>query len=90
MSDRVRRLGIGPPLVVSFLVLVSLIVGGNLLLIWQFRLARLQTDRLTGESQQLIAILRLQESLRTFHQRLNDLVADNRFTSLNNSPFANR
>jgi signal transduction histidine kinase len=61
--------------VVSFLVLVSLIVGGNVLLIWQFRLARLQTDRLTGESQQLIAILRLQESLRAFHQRLNDLAA---------------
>src|SRR5262249_35387111 len=35
---------------------------------------RLQTDRLTGESQQLIAILRLQESLRAFHQGLNDLV----------------
>jgi signal transduction histidine kinase len=75
VSDWLRRLGIGPPLVASFLVLVSLIVGGNLLLLWQFRLARLQTDRLTGESQQLIAILRLQESLRAFHQRLNDLVA---------------
>jgi signal transduction histidine kinase len=58
----------------SFVVLLSLILGGNLLLIWQFHLARLQTDRLAGENQQLIAILRLQESLRAFHQRLNDLV----------------
>jgi len=64
---------VGPRLMLSFVILISLIVMGNLLLIWQFRLARLQMDRLTGESQQLIAILRLQESLRVFHQRLDEL-----------------
>jgi signal transduction histidine kinase len=64
----------GPRLLLSFVVLILLIVGGNLLLVWQFHRARLQTDRLTGENQQLIAVLRLQESLRAFHQRLNALV----------------
>jgi len=41
--------------------------------ILQFERARLQTDRLTGVSQQLIAVLRLQEGLLSFHQRLNEL-----------------
>ena len=65
---------LGARLIFLFAVLSSLILGGNLLLIWQFHLARLQSDRLTGESQQLIAILRLQEALRSFHQRLDELV----------------
>lgn len=54
-------------------VLIALILGGNGVVILQFRTARLQTDRLTGVSQQLITVLRLQESLQSFHQRLNEL-----------------
>lgn len=64
---------IGPRLTFAFLVLLALILGGNGLLIWQFHIARLQTDRLNGVSQQVIAILRLQEALRAFHQRLDEL-----------------
>jgi signal transduction histidine kinase len=54
-------------------LLITLILGGNGLVILQFERARLQTDRLTGVSQQLIAVLRLQEGLLSFHQRLNEL-----------------
>jgi signal transduction histidine kinase len=54
-------------------LLIALILGGNGLVILQFERARLQTDRLTGVSQQLIAVLRLQEGLLAFHQRLNEL-----------------
>lgn len=43
-------------------------------MILQFERARLQTNRLTGVSQQLIAVLRLQEGLLSFHERLNELV----------------
>lgn len=68
------RFRVGAHLIFLFVVLSSLILGGNLLLIWQFHLARLQADRLTGESQQLIAILRLQQGLQVFHQRLDELV----------------
>lgn len=64
---------IGPRLTLTFALLISLILGGNAFLVWQFHSARLQTDRLTGVSQQVIEVLRLQESLRTFHQRLEDL-----------------
>jgi len=64
---------IGRRLALALALLVTLILGGNGLVILQFERARLQTDRLTGVSQQLIAVLRLQESLQSFHQRLNEL-----------------
>src|SRR5882672_6708643 len=64
---------IGRRLTLTLALLIALILGGNGLVILQFERARLQTDRLTSVSQQLIAVLRLQESLRSFHQRLNDL-----------------
>src|SRR5271165_1757866 len=64
---------IGRRLTLTLALLIALILGGNGLVILQFERARLQTDRLTGVSQQLIAVLRLQEGLLTFHQRLNEL-----------------
>jgi len=64
---------IGRRLTLTLGLLVALILGGNGLVILQFERARLQTDRLTGVSQQLIAVLRLQEGLRSFHQRVNEL-----------------
>jgi signal transduction histidine kinase len=64
---------IGRRLTLTLALLIALILGGNGLVILQFERARLQTDRLTGVSQQLIAVLRLQESLLSFHQRLQEL-----------------
>jgi signal transduction histidine kinase len=68
-------LNIGRRLTLTLALLVALILGGNGLVILQFERARFQTARLTGVSQQLIAVLRLQESLLSFHQRLNELAA---------------
>ena len=53
--------------------LIALILGGNGVVILHFEKARLQTDRLMGVSQQLIAVLQFQESLLSFHHRLNEL-----------------
>ena len=66
-------LNIDRRLTLTLALLIALILGGNGLVILQFERARLQTDRLTGVSQQLIAVLRLQEGLLSFHQRLNEL-----------------
>src|SRR5271166_3306384 len=63
----------GPGLTLAFAVLVALILGGNGFVIWQFHMVRIQTDRLTGANRQLIAVLQLQVSLLSFHQRLDDL-----------------
>ena len=65
---------IGRRLAFTLAVLIGVILGGNGLVILQFEKARLQNDRLTGVSQQLIAALRLQQSLLSFHQQLNELV----------------
>jgi signal transduction histidine kinase len=64
---------IGPRLTLAFALLIGLILAGNALVIWQFRMARIQTDRLTGANQQLIAVLQLQARLLLFHQQLEDL-----------------
>src|SRR5215469_6416268 len=64
---------IGPRLTLAFALLIALILAGNTLVIWQFHTARIQTDRLTGANQQLIAVLQLQVGLLSFHQRLDDL-----------------
>jgi signal transduction histidine kinase len=64
---------IGPRLTLAFALLIALILAGNALVIWQFYMARIQTDRLIGANQQLIAVLQFQVGLLSFHQRLDDL-----------------
>src|SRR5262249_53078852 len=54
-------------------LLMALILAGNALLIWQFHMARVQTDHLIAANQQLIAVLQLQVGLLSFHQRLDSL-----------------
>src|SRR5499427_5641304 len=66
-------LNIGPRLALTFALLIALILAGNALVIWQFHMTRIQTDRLIGANQQLIAVLQLQVGLLSFHQRLDDL-----------------
>ena len=68
-----KYLNLGPRLMLTFILLVALILGGNGLLIWQFHIARLQTDRLSGVSRQMISVLRLQGTLLSFHQKLGEL-----------------
>jgi len=72
-SPEGNSLKLGRRLSLTLALLIALILGGNGLVILQFERARLQTNRLTGVSQQLIAVLRLQDSLLSFHQRLNEL-----------------
>jgi len=68
-----KYFNLGPRLTVTFALLAAFILGGNGLLIWQFRIARLQTDRLVGVSQQMMSVLRLQGSLLSFHHRMGEL-----------------
>ena len=72
-SPNGNEFNLGRGLALLMALLVALILAGNGLVIYQFKQAQLQTDRLTGVSQQLIATLRLQQSLQSFHQRLNEL-----------------
>src|ERR1700742_358920 len=60
---------VGPRLTLMF----ALILAGNGLLIWQFHLAREQSDRLSDVSRQMMSVLRLQAGVLLFHQRLGEL-----------------
>jgi signal transduction histidine kinase len=75
-------LNVGTRLTVTFVLLMVLILGGNGLVIWQFNLARTQTDRLAGANQQMIVVLQLQVNLLAFHQRLDDLARSRDFQRL--------
>ncbi len=70
-SDREIEIGLG--LKLTFALLIVLILCGNGLLLWQFHVARLQTERLKGLNQELNGVLRLQVSLLSVHQRLDKL-----------------
>ena len=71
-TDAKFNIGRRPSL--TLLLLIAVILAGNGLVILQFERVRLRTDRLSGVTQQLIAILRLQEGLLSFDQRLNEIV----------------
>lgn len=67
-------MNLGRRLTLTIGLLIAVILAGNGLVILQFQEARLQSDRLSGVSLQLIAVLRLQKSLQSFHQQLDELV----------------
>jgi PAS domain S-box-containing protein len=70
---RLNRLNIGPRLTLSFVVIIVLMLAGNTFLLWQFHSVRAQQGRLTGVDQELIAVLRFQSDLLSFHSKLDEL-----------------
>jgi PAS domain S-box-containing protein len=70
---RFSRSGIGRRLTLCFVMIVLLMVSGSGLLLWQFHQVRAQMDRLNGVDQELIAVLRFQYNLRSFHEQLKEL-----------------
>jgi len=64
---------VGTSLTLTFALLIALILGGGGLVVWQFRMANSQTDRLTRVSEQSVAVQQLQEQLFTFHARLEEI-----------------
>lgn len=62
---------IGPGLTATFAVLMMRCSSGSFA-------ARLQTELLTGVSQQMFEVLRLQPSVLAFHQQVDELPAGNR------------
>ena len=72
-SSEANYFHVGRRVMLIFAVLLTLILGGNGLVVWQFYIARSRTNRLIGANQQMILVLQLQVSLLSFHQRLADL-----------------
>jgi PAS domain S-box-containing protein len=72
-STHLRRLNIGPRLTLCFLFIILALLVGNAVSLWQFHLARIQADRLSGVDQELIAVLQAHTSLMSFYERLDVL-----------------
>jgi formate hydrogenlyase transcriptional activator len=64
---------IGRRLSISFVVIILLMSAGDALLLWQLHLVRTEAYHLKGVDQELIAVLRFQTSLRSFHSDFNEL-----------------
>ena len=68
-----RSVLIGTRLRWCFIFVVLLLTVGNGLLLWQFSYVRYQREHLLGVDEELIAVLRFQTHLRSFHAKLNEL-----------------
>jgi formate hydrogenlyase transcriptional activator len=68
-----RQTRIGRRLGWCFVLIILLMSAGHALLLWQFHVVHVQANRLKGVDQELIAVLRFQTALRSFHSHLNEL-----------------
>jgi PAS domain S-box-containing protein len=68
-----NRLNIAPRLTFCFALIIFLMLAGNALLFWQFHVARVEADHVSGVSQELIAVVGLQTTLLNFDDALDKL-----------------
>jgi formate hydrogenlyase transcriptional activator len=78
------RLNIGARLIVCFVIIVLLMLAGNGLLLWQFHVIRTQEARVSGVNQELMAVLRFQTDLLSFHGQLDELAQSENIERLKN------
>jgi len=73
MLSRINKLKIAPRLILCFAVIVLLMLVGNSLLVWQFRLVRQQSDRVTALARELVVVSRFQTDVLSFDAKLDSL-----------------
>ena len=67
------RLNIGPRLLLCFACIVLTMLCGGAVVLSEFRVVRVQAERLNDLHQELVAVLRLHSTLLSFHGRLEEL-----------------
>jgi PAS domain S-box-containing protein len=70
------RLNIGPRLALCFVLIIVAMLIGDAIVLWQFQTVRNQAGRLNGYDQEFVAVLRVHESLLSFHDKLEALADD--------------
>jgi PAS domain S-box-containing protein len=70
------RLNIGPRLALCFVLIIVAMLIGDAIVLWQFQTVRSQAGRLNGYDQEFVAVLRVHESLLSFHDKLEALADD--------------
>jgi PAS domain S-box-containing protein len=67
------QLNIGPRLALSFVLIIVAMLVGDAVVLWQFHTVRDQAGRLNGYDQEFVTVLRVHESLLSFHDKLEAL-----------------
>jgi hypothetical protein len=70
------QLNIGPRLALCFVLIIIAMLLGDAIVLWQFQTVRDQAGRLNGYDQEFVAVLRVHESLLSFHDKLEALADD--------------
>ena len=70
------QLNIGPRLALCFVLIIVAMLVGDAIVLWQFHTVRDQAGRLNGYDQEFVAVLRVHESLLSFHDKLEALADD--------------
>jgi hypothetical protein len=73
MTSRISKLKIGPRLILCFAVIILLMLVGNTLLAWQFRLVNQHSDRVSALAQELVVVSRFQTDLLSLDAKLDSL-----------------
>jgi len=73
MLSRINKLKIAPRLILCFAVIVSLMLVGNTLLVWQFYLVRQQSDRVSALARELVVVSRFQTDVLSLDAKLDSL-----------------
>ena len=73
MLSRINKLKIAPRLILCFAVIVLLMLIGNSLLVWQFRLVRQQSDCVSALARELIVVSRFQADVLSLDAKLDSL-----------------
>ena len=73
MLSRINKLKIAPRLILCFAVIVLLMLVGNSLLVWQFRLVRQQSDRVSALARELVVVSRFQTDVLSLDAKLDSL-----------------
>ncbi len=81
-NGALRRLQIGPRLVLCFGVIIVSVLGTNGLLFWQFRRIRAQAEHLSAVDAKLNTVLRAQSASARFYDHLDRLVQSEDAVSL--------
>jgi PAS domain S-box-containing protein len=73
MTSRISKLKIGPRLILCFALIILLMLVGNTLLAWQFRLVNQHSDRVSALARELVVVSRFQTDLLSLDAKLDSL-----------------
>jgi PAS domain S-box-containing protein len=67
------RLNIGPRLILCFALIIVLMIGADVIILWQFHIVQAQAERLDEYDEELVTVLRVHSDILKFRDTLESL-----------------